>query len=65
MISHKLLRLILPVFLMVDGDKALPSRQELEAWGANQIVGKYKGIAEIVDPVCRYLEDRNLLEQTH
>jgi signal transduction histidine kinase/CheY-like chemotaxis protein len=52
----------LPVLLMFSEDKNPPSEQELRAWGANASVGKARGIAGIADSVCRYLEDRELIE---
>lgn len=48
----------LPVFVMLDGDKNLPSQEDLASWGANQFVGKYRGIGGIIDAVCQYLEEK-------
>lgn len=53
----------LPVFVMLDEDKNPPSREELISWGADQFVGKYRGIGGIVDAVCQYLEDKKIIEQ--
>lgn len=55
--------LTLPVFVMLDEDKNPPSREKLISWGADQFVGKYRGIGGIVDAVCQYLDDRKQQEQ--
>jgi signal transduction histidine kinase/CheY-like chemotaxis protein len=52
----------LPVFIMLDQDEKLPPKPELEAWGADLFVGKYRGIGGIVDAVAQFLEDRKLGE---
>jgi hypothetical protein len=46
----------LPVFVMLEPDKGLPSAEELTSWGVNQVLGKYRGISAIADEVRKYLE---------
>lgn len=53
----------LPVLLMLNENKTVPSGEELASWGVNASVGKVRGIGGIVDTVCQYLEDRKLIEQ--
>jgi signal transduction histidine kinase/CheY-like chemotaxis protein len=55
----------LPVFVMLDGAQDAPSREQLTAWGADLLVGKYRGIGGVVETVCQYLEDKKILEQHH
>jgi signal transduction histidine kinase/CheY-like chemotaxis protein len=45
-----------PVFIMLEGDNYFPSREELASWGADQFLGKYRGIGGIVEAVCSQLE---------
>jgi DNA-binding response OmpR family regulator len=52
----------LPVVLMLNEEKNLPTDQELRGWGANASIGKVRGIGGIVDSVCQYLEDRKLID---
>lgn len=49
---------LLPVFVMLDEGKNPPSPEALESWGADQFVGKYRGIAGIVEAVCQFLDEK-------
>jgi CheY-like chemotaxis protein len=55
----------LQIFVMSLDDRAVPTPEELRAWGAVQFVAKYRGLSAIIESVVQHLEDRKLLEQHH
>jgi len=45
-----------PIFVMLEEERNPPPREELISWGADQFVGKYRGIGGIADAVMLFLE---------